>query len=230
VPTPSVNLQAGSSAPVVPTPAPVVAQAETFTISTDLVKATISAQGGDIVRLELLRYKEHDHKDKTFVLFDAKHQYLAQSGLIGEGLPTHRTTFKRVAGPTELAEGGNELKVRLEATTANGIKVAKTLTFKRGSYLIDVAWEVVNGRQKPVATHAYYQLQRDDVAPEGESAMVSTFTGPAVFTDAEKYQKIDFADITKEKAKFAKTADNGWLAMVQHYFVAAWVPKRKILA
>jgi YidC/Oxa1 family membrane protein insertase len=100
-------------------------QAETFTISTDLVKATISAQGGDIVRLELLRYKEHDHKDKNFFLFDAKHQYLAQSGLIGEGLPTHRTTFKRVAGPTELAEGANELKVRLEATTANGIKVAK---------------------------------------------------------------------------------------------------------
>ena len=229
VPTPSVNLQAGSSAPVVPTTAPVVAQAETFTISTDLVKATISAQGGDIVRLELLRYKEHDHKDKIFVLFDSKHQYLAQSGLIGEGLPTHRTTFKRVAGPTELAEGGNELKVRLEATTANGIKVAKTLTFTRSSYLIDVAWEVVNGSQKPVATHAYYQIQRDDVAPEGESAMVSTFTGPAVFTDAEKYQKIDFADITKEKAKFAKTADNGWIAMVQHYFVAAWVPGEKSL-
>jgi YidC/Oxa1 family membrane protein insertase len=154
---------------------------------------------------------------------------LAQSGLIGEGLPTHRTTFKRVAGPTELAEGGNELKVRLEATTANGIKVAKTLTFTRSSYLIDVAWEVVNGSQKPVATHAYYQIQRDDVAPEGESAMVSTFTGPAVFTDAEKYQKIDFADITKEKAKFAKTADNGWIAMVQHYFVAAWVPGEKSL-
>jgi YidC/Oxa1 family membrane protein insertase len=68
--------------------------AETFTVTTDLLKATISAQGGDLVNLELLNYKEHDSKDKTFVLFDAKHQYMAQSGLIGEGLPTHRTMFK----------------------------------------------------------------------------------------------------------------------------------------
>jgi YidC/Oxa1 family membrane protein insertase len=65
------------------------------------------------------------------------------------------------------------------------------------------------------------------VAPAGETAMVSTFTGPAVFTDAEKYQKVDFSAIADNKAKFAKTADNGWLAMVQHYFVAAWVPKEK---
>ena len=223
----TANLQAGGSAPVVPTATPAAPVADTFTVTTDLVKATISAQGGDIVQLELLKYKGHDNKDKTFVLFDAKHQYLAQSGLIGEGLPTHRTTFKRVSGPTELADGSNEIKIRLEATTASGVKASKVLTFTRGSYLVDIAWEVANASDKPLASHAYFQLQRDDVAPEGESAMVSTFTGPAVFTDAEKYQKIDFGDITKEKAKFAKTADNGWLAMVQHYFVAAWVPKDK---
>jgi YidC/Oxa1 family membrane protein insertase len=226
-PTPTTNLQAAGSVPTVPAATIAAPVVDSFAISTDLVKATISAQGGDIVRLELLRYKEHDNKDKTFVLFDAKHQYLAQSGLIGEGLPSHRSTFKRVAGPTEMAEGANELKVRLEATTTTGVKVAKILTFKRGSYLIDVAWEVVNGSDKPLTSHAYFQIQRDDVAPEGESAMVSTFTGPAVFTDAEKYQKIDFADIAKDKAKFAKTADNGWLAMVQHYFVTALVPQEK---
>ncbi|MER2541058.1 MAG: membrane protein insertase YidC [Azonexus sp.] len=226
-PTPTTNLQAAGSVPVVPTATVAVPVVDSFVVSTDLVKATISAQGGDIVQLELLRYKEHDNKDNTFVLFDAKHQYLAQSGMIGEGLPSHRTTFKRVAGPTELADGANELKVRLETTTATGVKVAKVLTFKRGSYLIDVAWEVVNGSDKPLTSHAYFQLQRDDVAPEGESKMVSTFTGPAVFTDAEKYQKIDFGDIAKDKAKFAKTADNGWLAMVQHYFVAALVPQEK---
>jgi YidC/Oxa1 family membrane protein insertase len=226
-PTPTTNLQAAGGVPVVPTATVAAPVIDSFAISTDLVKATISAQGGDIVQLELLRYKEHDNKDKTFLLFDAKHQYLAQSGLIGEGLPSHRTTFKRVAGPTELAEGANELKVRLEATTANGVKVAKILTFTRGSYLIDVAWEVVNGSDKPLTSHAYFQIQRDDVAPEGESAMVSTFTGPAIFTDAEKYQKVAFEDITKAKAKFAKSADNGWLAMVQHYFVAALVPQDK---
>jgi YidC/Oxa1 family membrane protein insertase len=226
-PTPSTSLQAGSTAtaaPVVSATAPV---GETFTISTDILKATISAQGGDLVELELLKYKEHDNKDKNFVLLNAKHQYMAQSGLIGEGLPTHRSLFKRVGGPTTLAEGSNEFKVRLESQSTNGVKVAKLLTFKRGSYLVDVAWEVTNGSDKAIAPHAYFQLQRDDVAPEGETMMVSTFTGPAVYTEANKFQKIDFADVAKGNAKFAKTADNGWLAMVQHYFVSAWVPADK---
>ena len=112
-PVPSTSLQPKGS-PVAPVVAAPVSTAETFTVTTDLLKATISAQGGDVVALELLRYKEHDNKDKTFVLFDAKHKYLAQAGLIGEGLPTHRSVFKRVDGATMLADGANELKLRLE--------------------------------------------------------------------------------------------------------------------
>mgnify|MGYP001201368543 FL=1 len=227
-PQPSAALQASPAAGApATTAAPAVAAGETFTVQTDLVNATISAVGGDIVQLDLLNYKEHDNQDKTFALFNAKHQYMMQSGLIGDGLPTHRSTFRRVDGPTKLAEGADELKVRLEATAPNGAKVAKILTFKRGSYLVDVAWEIPNHGDKPLTTHAYYQLQRDDVAPEGETKMVSTFTGPAVYTDADKYQKVSFEDIGKDKAKFAKAADNGWLAMVQHYFVSAFVPKEK---
>ena len=224
VPKPSAALQTG--APVV-APVASTAPAETFTVSTDLVKATISAQGGDLVELELLKYKEHDDKNKTFVLFDAKHQYAAQSGLIGEGLPNHRSLFKHVGGATTLAEGAEELKIRLEAVAENGIKVAKILTFKRASYVIDVAWEIANGSDKALLPHAYFQLQRDDVIPAGETKMVSTFTGPAVYTEADKYQKITFEDIANNKAKFAKTADNGWLAIVQHYFVSALIPSEK---
>src|SRR5574343_577226 len=226
-PTPSATLQ-GKSAPAATAVVPAATTGETFTVTTDLVKATISTQGGDVVGLELLNYKDHDDASKTFVLFDAKHQYLAQAGLIGDGLPTHRTLFKRVAGVSEMADGTNELTIRLEAEAANGIKVAKVLTFKRGSYLIDVAWEVANGSDKSIAPHAYFQLQRDDVAPAGETKMVSTFTGPAVYTEGDKYQKITFEHIADGKAKFAKTADNGWLAMVQHYFVSAWVPAEKV--
>ncbi len=203
--------------------------AQLVTITTDLFKATLSTGGGDLVQLELLKHREHTDKSKNFVLFDPAHQYLAQTGLLGEGLPNHRSAFALVKGPTELAEGANELKLRLTAPVQDGIKVSKVYTFKRGSYLIDIAWEIENAGQKTLTPHAYYQLQRDDVAPAGESNMVSTFTGPAVFTDAEKYQKIDFSDIVKGKAKFAQKADNGWLAMVQHYFVAAWVPKDKAL-
>ncbi|MGE5472143.1 MAG: membrane protein insertase YidC [Bacteroidota bacterium] len=230
VPKPTAALQAGGAATGAPVVAPAdaaVASAETFTVSTDLIKATISAQGGDLVELELLKYKAHDDKNKTFVLFEGQHQYAAQSGLIGDGLPNHRSLFKRLAGPDTLAEGADELKVRLEAATVNGVKATKILTFKRGSYVIDVAWEITNGSDKALAPHAYFQLQRDDVIPAGETKMVSTFTGPAVYTEADKYQKVSFEDIAKDKAKFAKTADGGWLAMVQHYFVSAWIPRDK---
>jgi YidC/Oxa1 family membrane protein insertase len=79
--------------------------------------------------------------------------------------------------------------------------------------------------EKEIAAHAYYQLQRDIKAPDGESSMVSTFTGPAVYTDQEKFQKVAFADIEKGKANFATKADNGWIAMIQHYFVSAWIPE-----
>ena len=225
-PIPSAALQA-TAAPGEVQPAAPASTAATFTVATDLIKATISEQGGDLVELELLKYKAHEDKSKNFFLFDAKHQYAAQSGLIGEGMPNHRTLFKHVAGPTSLADGANELKVRLEATATNGAKVAKILTFKRGSYDIDVTWEINNTTDKPLTPNAYFQLQRDDVKPEGETKMVSTFTGAAVYTDADKYQKVDFAHIAENKAKFTKNADNGWLAIVQHYFVSAWVPKDK---
>jgi YidC/Oxa1 family membrane protein insertase len=225
-PIPSAALQAKATPGEVQPAAP-ASTAATFTVATDLIKATISEQGGDLVELELLKYKAHEDKSKNFFLFDAKHQYAAQSGLIGEGMPNHRTLFKHVAGPTSLADGANELKVRLEATASNGAKVAKILTFKRGSYDIDVTWEINNTTDKPLTPNAYFQLQRDDVKPEGETKMVSTFTGAAVYTDADKYQKVDFAHIAENKAKFSKNADNGWLAMVQHYFVSAWVPKDK---
>ena len=224
-PKPSASLQAATS-----TAAPMPEQVgEVFTVKTDLLSAGISTQGGNLVELELVNYKQHENKEKNFVLFESKHQYLAQSGLIGKDMPDHRTVLKRVPGPTELAEGANELKIRLEAPTVDGVSISKVITFKRGSYLIDVAWEITNKGDKPFTAHAYYQLQRDDVKPEGETRMVSTFTGPAIYTDSEKYKKVDFSDIANEKAKFQKQADNGWLAMVQHYFVAAWVPQEKVM-
>ncbi|RKT51154.1 protein translocase subunit yidC [Azonexus fungiphilus] len=227
-PTPSVALQAAAPVAGEAPAAAAAAAAETFTVVTDLVKATISTQGGDLVGLELLNYKENDDKDRNFVLFDGKHQYFAQSGLIGEGLPSHRTVFRRIDGPLEMAADASELKIRLEADGPEGIRVARTLTFKRGSYAIDVAWEIVNGSAKPLTPHAYFQVQRDDGEPAGSNMMMHTFTGPAVYTDAEKYQKVKFADIADKSAKFTKTADNGWLAMVQHYFVAAWVPQQGV--
>ncbi len=193
-------------------------------IKTDLYVADISSQGGDITRLELVRHPDTENKSKSFILFDngEKHLYLAQSGLIGEGLPNHKTEWKLAAGDQVLKDGANQLDITLEATTAGGNKVLKTYVFHRGSYQIDVRHEGV-----AVGSHAYYQITRDGKPAEGQGSSmmmgVTTFTGPAVFTDTEKYQKVEFADILKNKAKFAQKADSGWLAMVQHYFVSAWL-------
>ena len=230
VPVPSAT-QASPASPVsvpVVSAKSAVAVGEIVSVNTDLFTADISTQGGDIVGLELNNYKAIDDKKKKFSLFSTKHQYAAQSGLIGENLPNHKTKFTVVDGNRELAPDAKTVKLRLEAPAAGGVKVAKVYTFTRGSYLINVDYEIDNGSNKELSTHAYYQLQRDTVAPAGENMMVSTFTGPAVYTEQDKYQKIPFPDIEKGKAKFNAMADNGWIAMVQHYFVSAWIPQEKL--
>ena len=201
---------------------------ETIRVATDLFVAEVSTQGGDIVGLELNNYKSLKNKEEKFKLFENKHQYVAQSGLIGDGLPNHKTLFAAKAGARELAGDAKSVQLRLEAPAHDGIKVAKVYTFTRGSYLIDVSYEIENSSQKEITPYAYYQLQRDTAAPEGESSMVSTYTGPAVYTELEKFQKISFSDIEKGKAKFNAKADNGWVAMIQHYFVSAWIPQEKL--
>ncbi|MEF8700347.1 MAG: membrane protein insertase YidC [Candidatus Accumulibacter sp. UW20] len=231
-PTPQPSASLHTPLPGAPATTPVVPtgeKSETVKVKTDLFVAEVSKLGGDLVRLEFSHYKDSVQKNKDLALFEAKHQYVAQSGLIGESLPNHKTIFTEVTGERELAGDARTLELRLEAPPANGVKVAKVYTFTRGSYLIDVRYEIDNGSGQEVAAHAYYQLQRDVKAPDGESSMVMTFTGPAVYTDQEKFQKIDFADIEKGKARFASKADNGWIAMVQHYFVAAWVPQPGLL-
>ena len=119
----------------------------------------------------------------------------------------------------------DQLEVRLEAPSANGLRVVKVYTFHRNSYQIDIGYEIVNQRPDPFAAHAYYQLTRDGKVPEASMTNIATFTGPAIYTDEGKFQKIDFADIEKGKAKFVQKARDGWVAMVQHYFVAGWTPK-----
>lgn len=207
---------------------PTVAKSDVVTVKTDLFVAEVSTLGGDIVDLALNNYASTEDKGKRLSLFEAKHQYAAQSGLLGEGLPNHKTVFSAVPGARELAGEAKTVSLRLEAPVVNGIKVAKVLTFTRGSYVIDVAYEIENGSPAEIVPQAYYQLQRDMHAPAGESSMVSTFTGPAVYTEQEKYQKVAFSDLEKgNKIKINPKADNGWIAMVQHYFVSAWIPQEK---
>jgi YidC/Oxa1 family membrane protein insertase len=230
---PSPSAAAGVSAVPGAAPASAVgtgaAAAAKAVVKTDLFVAEISAQGGDLVRLELTQHRSTESKDRSFVLFDpgAEHVYLAQSGLIGEGLPNHKTMFKLDPGPHELKPGDDSFILRLEAEQAAGASVVKIYTFRRGSYLIDVGYEIGNRRQAPMAAHAYYQLTRDGKVPEAGLTTIATFTGPAVYTDEGKFQKVNYVDIEKGKAKFVQKAKDGWIAVVQHYFVVGWVPQAK---
>jgi len=201
---------------------------DTVKVATDMVKAEIDPVGGEIVRLELLKSKDPLDPNKNFVLLSPNHRYAAQSGLIGPGLPNHKTLYTPQASEYALKDGQDRLDVRLETTTPEGVKAAKVLTFHRGSYVIDVTQEIANPTQTPIAAHGYFQFTRDSKPPPGDQAMVQTFTGAAVYTEADKYQKVSFSDIEKGKTPYPKTADNGWIGLVQHYFVSAWLPHENL--
>lgn len=144
---------------------------------------------------------------------------------MGGDYPTHNDEFKLVS--QDLALGDKEsMKVVFEADKG-GLKVTKTFTFKRGYYGIDVDTAVTNTTDKAVTPQIYYQLTRDSSKPAGESSMYSTFTGPAFYTDEENFQKLSFSEIRDKDAKYVEDTNNGWLAMVQHHFVSAWVPPQE---
>ncbi|MFM8665439.1 MAG: membrane protein insertase YidC, partial [Betaproteobacteria bacterium] len=228
VPTP--ELAAGSGAAAAVPGGALAAAAQTFTVTTDLVRATFSSRGGELQKLELLRHRDPEVPDRQVVLFDqsAQRVYLAQTGLItnqaGVVLPNHLSTLQLASQESELKDGQASLVVRFETpAAANGVKLVKTYTFKRGDYAIGVKHEVFNGGEAAIEPQLYLQLVRDGNPPPGESAFYFTFTGPALYTEAKKFQKLDFKDIEKNKAEHEKSADNGWVAMVQHYFASAWI-------
>jgi YidC/Oxa1 family membrane protein insertase len=228
VPTPTAGTPGAVAVPGAAVAAPAVA-APMATIRTDVLVAEVSALGGDIVRLELTKHKSTEDKTRNYVLFDngEKHIYSAQTGLIGKDLPNHKTPFTLAATAVELKDGEDAVTLRLDAApTADGIKVTKLITFHRGSYMAEVSYEIANGSAAALSPHAYFQFTRDGKPAEQPGGFgVQTFTGPAFYTEAEKYQKVKFEDVAEKKAKFVTKASDGWAAMVQHYFVAGWAPK-----
>ena len=255
LPKPANGETASTAAAATPgkVPAAEPVAAEQATITTDLVKATLSSEGGTLGRLELLKTPEHLEKQwyepltalfggaglgaasdaRNVVLMDesAQRLYVAQTGLIpttgGSGLPNHHTVMTLLPGERSLQPGQNSLQVRFESPVVGGLKLLKTYTFKRGNYVIDVKNEVINESTAPITPRLYLQLVRDGIAPPGESSVYSTFTGPAIYDEAAKFHKIEFKTIEKrlpdEKPDHSVTADNGWVAMIQHYFASAWL-------
>ncbi len=234
--TPAVVAQVGAqSVPgVAPDPLGAVPSApslarERIVVTTDVFKLTFDTDGGSLLRTEFLQHIDMENKSRNFVLLDDSKErvYLAQTGLIGGAalspLPTHKTAMTLAPGERQLKPGVDELVLSFESGEVGGVKLVKTYTLKRGSYAIKVKHQILNVGSVAVAPQLYLQLVRDGNKPAGESAFYSTFTGPAVYTELKKYEKVEFSDIEKNKIEIEKTSTNGYLAMVQHYFASAWL-------
>ena len=228
VPAPAA-LAANPSAVPLGAPAPVTAKREKLVVSTDVFSLTFDTEGGSLVKSSFNKFKDMADKNAGFVLLDESsgRVYVAQTGLIASGasaaMPTHKTLMTALPGERTLTAGQNELVVKFESPDVGGAKLVKTYTLKRGAYDIAVRHEIVNTGTAPLSPQLYMQLVRDGNPPVGESSFYSTFTGPAIYTEAKKYQKIEFKDIEKGKVDVEKQSTNGYVAMVQHYFASSWL-------
>ncbi|MBW8831662.1 MAG: membrane protein insertase YidC [Burkholderiales bacterium] len=217
-------------------------------VVTDTVKATLDSRGASLVRLELLNQREQVEKEwyepllamigrgskqerpaTNVVLFDSTSQrtYVAESGLLGvEGAPNHLSAMAVVPGERVLKDGANDVTVSFESAEQAGMKLVKTYVFHRGQFTVDVKHEIRNVGAAPVpGQQIYLQLVRDGTPGPGGSSFYSTFTGPALYNEEVKFHKLEFKDV--DKAPTVQTADNGWVAMVQHYFASAWLHNSK---
>lgn len=231
--TPSVPNAPANATPSAPTSAvpgsaaAAPARSEEVVVTTDVLRLTFDTMGAQLVRAELLKYPATGQADKPTVLLDrsAGLNYVAQTGVVGapdgQSFPTHQTPFRVVS--TERQLSGDSLVVAFEGESG-GLKVTKTYTLHRGRYDIDVRHDLANVGAAAVKPALYLQLERDGNDPADTSSFYHTFTGIAVYSEQDKFQKVTFADIEKKKASYVKQADNGWIAIVQHYFATAWVP------
>src|SRR5690606_35023130 len=205
-----------------------VAAGEAFAFGNDVLAMRISAVGGVIAHAELLEHKETDDQSKNVVLLDqsGSQVYVAQDGLIGapqgSSYPTHRTTFT-LLGETTLAGGSKRLSLAAES---GGLRLVRHYDLEPGSYVVHIREEVVNIGSAPASPTVYRQITRDGEPAPGGTMFYSTYTGPVVYTEVDKFQKVRFEDIGSGKASFTASANDGWVGLIQHYFATAWVPAR----
>jgi YidC/Oxa1 family membrane protein insertase len=209
------------------------AQGELLSLHTDLMDVTIDTLGGSVVKVALTQHQDQDDPKQHLVILDhsAVHTYEAQSGLVGAAgqvLPNHKTVFTAQTAERQMADGQQQLVLTLASAQIDGVQLIKTYTFTRGSYAIGVKQEVVNGSAQALRPSLYVQIERDGTPPKAAPGPAfvggpQSYTGMAIFSAKGKYQKIEFKHLDDGKAEFEKNDDNGWVAMVQHHFVSAWL-------
>ena len=202
-----------------------------ITISTDVFDLKIALNGGDIVSVALREYPQNlDDPENAFVLVDPRNSYAAQTGLIGQnGTDKNgvRPTFRSSKIDYRIGTS-DELVVELFHTQESGTVVKKVFTFRRGDYLVNVSYEISNRSYESWIGAMYAQIKRDGKVPagfEGNFMGMQPFVGAATRTEDQIFEKIEFDDLNE--APFRLTRAEGYMAMVQHYFITAWAPTDK---
>lgn len=234
--------QANNAATQQTTDATAPVSQQLISVQTDLYHFWISPKGGDIVRVELLNHDKNKDSDEPFVMLesDAKRTYVAQSGLIGlngpdsnpKGRPNYeieKSSYTMNDAKAVKAKDGQTAKVLsvpMVYKTADGVEVIKTFSFTEGKYPVVVNHKIVNRSAQNWQGQMFGQLKRDNSEDPGKSDQgiftLGTFLGGAWGSPDEHYNKLKFANFNEEKLNVEATG--GWVAMVQHYFVSAWVP------
>lgn len=221
---------ATGSAPAI---AEVASAAESrISVKTDVVDATVSSVGGTILGINLLKYPVSlEQQEDPFVLgSDSQERFLvAQSGLLAVGdttdAPTHRANFTAEKTEYVLQDGVDSLQVPMVWQSEDGVKVTKTLTFTRDSYEVLVDYKVENNSAAPWRVNQYQQLLRKPVTKDETQKFLYTYIGGVVSSPEKRYEKVKFDDFQSEP--LSMTSDGGWIAMIQHYFAAAWIPSQE---
>ncbi|MGI9307432.1 MAG: membrane protein insertase YidC [Gammaproteobacteria bacterium] len=220
-PVPTQTLNASAESPATETPA---GGGETLRAETDWLLASIGADGGNLVSLQL---KNHANESGEYfaLLEDGARRHGAQSGLIGaENLPDHRSAYTLLnpSAPRALGGENDNLLTLALAAESGGIRLIKRYIFARGDYIIRLEMEAQNTGESAVSPKGYFQLFHNGVLSEQESSFLPSFFGAAQFTDAQKFQKTAYEDIGEDS--FTQKSEDGWIGFIQRYFAAVWLP------
>ena len=233
---PSVDVPQAPQA-VQPAPAPAASiveeadhtsHARKITVKTDVLSVQIDTLGGTIAGVDLLSYPiSNDKPNEPFRLLDDSDPgtyFTAQSGLTGpRAAPNHHAQYRSEADNYELTDGLEFIDVPLRWKSEDGVEVARTYRFTRDQYVVDVRVEVANRSDSAWQGALYGQFQRGEPESEGGLFRTYTYTGGILSGPEKPYEKIDFSDMASQDVD--RDVAGGWVAMIQHYFAAAWVPE-----
>ena len=203
-----------------------------ITVNTDTVQAVIDEKSGDLRGMTLNQYNSAADEQQKFVLLaDGKPlTYIAQSELVDANGKNWLEGLTFSSAQKNYTLSGDTLEVKLSAQAANGVNIDKVYTFRKNSYLVNVRFDVKNTGSAPIQVGTNYQVVRDNSKPEGEGWFMSSYNGPVVYTpDSDEFQKVKYSDLDddfqtgKDTAEYQRKATGGYVGMIQHYFVSAWI-------